>query len=101
MNDLINGVLLEDIGLIVLPGWDKASDEEKQEIISMYLDTLEKDKKIIEENIAKNPESKDMNKAIEFMTKLQLGEIETMPLTEEEMKEIEENRQKRENEKNI
>ena len=91
MNDLINGTLLEDIGLEILPGWDKASEEERQEIIQMYLDSLESRKKMSEEVVEKNPETKDMSKAIEFMTKLQLGEIETMPLTEEELKQFREN----------
>jgi len=86
MNDLLNGVLLEDIGLIVLKGWDKASQEEREEIIKMYLESLTTRKDTIEELINSNPESRDMNRAIEFMTKLQLGEIETVPLTEEEMK---------------
>ena len=90
MNDLINGILLEDVGLVILPGFDKASEEERQEIISMYLESLGERKEMIEKVIESNPEAKDMNKAIEFMTKLQLGEIETMPLTEEEMKELKE-----------
>lgn len=90
MNDLLNGVLLEDIGLIVLKGWDKASEEEKQEIIKMYLESLGTRKDKIEEVINSNPESRDMNRAIEFMTKLQLGEIETIPLTEEELKRVKE-----------
>ena len=88
MNDLLNGILLEDIGLIVLPEFDKASEEEKQEIISMYLESLNTKKESIEKAIESNPEARDMNKAIEFMTKLQLGEIETMPLTKEEMEEL-------------
>lgn len=95
MNDLLNGVLLEDIGLIVLPEFDNASDEEKQEIISMYLDSLGARKDLIEEMINKDPDAKNMNKAIEFMTKLQLGEIETIPLTEEEIKELKEKTEKK------
>lgn len=97
MNDLLNGILLEDIGLEVLPGWDEASQEEREEIIKMYLDSLSQKKARIEEDIENNPESKDMNKAIEFMTKLQLGEIETMPLTEEELAEIKEKNKDGEN----
>ena len=88
MNDLLNGILLEDIGLIVLPEWDKASDEEKQEIIKMYFETLEAKKKIAEEKIEQDKDANKLNKTIEFMTKMQLGEIETIPLTEEEMKKI-------------
>lgn len=90
MNDLLNGILLEDVGLIVLPEFDKASEEEKQEIISMYFKSLDSRKESVEKAIESNPEAKNMNKAIEFMTKLQLGEIETMPLTEEEIKELKE-----------
>lgn len=90
MNDLLNGILLEDIGLEVLPGWDDASQEERESIIQMYLQSLTNRKDVIEDIINKDPKSKDMNKAIEFMTKLQLGEIETMPLTEEELEEIKE-----------
>ena len=88
MNDLLNGILLEDIGLIVLPEWDKASDEEKQDIIKMYFENLEAKKKIAEEKIEQDKDAKKLNTAIEFMTKMQLGEIETIPLTEEEMKRI-------------
>ena len=96
MNDLLNGVLLEDIGLIVLPGWDEAPQEEREEIIKMYLEGLKEKKHIVEENIENNKESKDMNKAIEFMTKLQLGEIETMPLTKEEKEELKAKQEKHE-----
>ncbi len=90
MNDLLNGVLLEDIGLELLDGWDEASPEEREEIIAMYLDSLKSIQTKIQEKIDSNPESKEMSKAIEFMTKLQLGEIETVPLTEEEKKKVEE-----------
>lgn len=95
MNDLLNGILLEDYGMIILPGFDEASQEEKEEIIKMYMESLGTKKDKIEEVINSNPESRDMNKAIEFMTKLQLGEIETVPLTEDEIKELKEKQEKR------
>ncbi len=90
MCDLIDGILLEDIGLEVIPGFDKASEEERQEIISMYLDSLERRKETLEKEIEANPNAQDMNKAIQFMKELQEGKIETMPLTEEEMKALKE-----------
>ena len=101
MVDLLDGVLLEDFGLEVLPGWDKASDEERQEVLDMYFDNLSKQKQTLEDLLEKNPETKGMSKAIEFMKKLQLGEIETMPLTEEELQQLEEKRKQKENDKNI
>jgi len=88
MNDMLNGVLLEDIGLEIIDGWDEASAEEREEIIKMYLESLEKRKALVEKQIEENPDSKDMNKAIEFMKQLEAGKIETMPFTEEELKQI-------------
>ena len=86
MNDLLNGVLIEDVGLEVLPGFDEASDEEKQEIIDMYIEHLKEIQNSVNEAIKKDSDSETarLNRNIEFMTKLQLGEIETVPLTEEE-----------------
>lgn len=84
MNNLLDGVLLEDIGLEVLPGFDEASDEERQEIITMYLNSLENRKSTLEKEIEKSPTAKDMNKAIQFIKELQEGKIETIELTEEE-----------------
>ena len=40
--DLLEGVFVSDIGLEVLDGWDEASDEEKQEVLNMYFDSLKK-----------------------------------------------------------
>lgn len=99
MNDLLNGVLLEDMGLEVIKGWDKASEEEREEIIAMYLDSLKTRQESIQKAIDENPDAKNMSKAIEFMTKLQLGEIETMPLTDAEKEEIRKNTAKSEEDK--
>lgn len=84
MNDLLDGILLEDIGLEIIPGFDEASEEERQEIISMYLESLETRKSMLEKEIESNPTAKDMSKAIKFIKELQEGKIETIELTEEE-----------------
>lgn len=90
MMQLLDGTLLEDIGLPILPGWDKASDEEKQEIITMYLQSLETRKETLEKEIESNDEMIDVNKATEFMKKFNAGEIETIALTDEEKAKVEE-----------
>jgi len=96
MNDLINGTLVEDIGLEILPGWDKASEEERQEIISMYLESLERKKSLSEDIVKSSPETQQLEKQINFMTKLQLGEIEIAELTDDEKKRVEEELKKKE-----
>ena len=90
MNHLLDGILLEDIGLEILPGFDEASEEERQEIIAMYLESLENRKAMLEKEIESNPDAKDMDKAIKFIKELQEGKIETIPLTEEEKEKIRE-----------
>lgn len=84
MCDLLDGILLEDIGLEIIPGFDEASEEEKQEVISMYLESLERRKETLEKEIENSPAAKDVDKSIQFIKELQAGNIETIPLTEEE-----------------
>ncbi len=84
MIDVLDGILLCDYGLEVLPGFDDAPDEDKQQIISMYLDTIQKQSEAISKEIENNKEVKNMDKAIDFITQLSLGQVETIEMTPEE-----------------
>lgn len=90
MIEIMDGVLIEDYGLIILPEFDKASDKDKQEVIDMYLNNLEEKSKNIDEKINSDSELSRMSKSIDFMTKLSLGKIETANFTEEEIKKYKE-----------
>ena len=72
--DDIDGILLSDIGLEIDDNWDNLSEEERQEIIETYLDSLDLRQKELQQEIQDNSELKEINDAIEFMTSVYKGE---------------------------
>jgi peptide deformylase len=100
MMDLIDGIVLSDIGLEILPGFDQASDEDKEKIIKMYLNSLETRKDILNKEIKANPELKKIDDTIKFVTDVASGKIEYKPLTKEETTHIIEELKKKQVKKN-
>lgn len=70
----LDGVLISDFGLEIDENWDKASEEEKDEVLKMYLDSLDMSSKLLKEEIEKNPETKQLSDAINFIESVQKGE---------------------------
>ena len=73
--DHLDGLLLSDVGLEIDEDFDNASEEEKIEVINAYLDSLDMMKKGLEKQIEETPELKRMDEAIDFIAKLQTGEV--------------------------
>lgn len=73
--DHLDGLLLTDVSLEVDDDFDKASDEEREEIIKMYLESLDISKKNIDENIQDDDEAKQLADGIRFMEGVARGEI--------------------------
>lgn len=73
--DHLNGVTLEDIGLEVDKDFDSASQEDKEEIIDMYLDSLDLRQKYLEESINSNEELKIVSDRLRFVEALARGDI--------------------------
>ena len=74
MVDLLDGVLLDEVGLEIDEAFDKATEKEKNELLTAYSKMLEERKKILDEDINSNPELKQVNDAIKFMKSVQTGE---------------------------
>ncbi len=72
---LLDGILISDIGLPILEGFDEATEEEKQQIIDMWLDNLKKHNNDLNKEIDSNEDMLKVKKAIEFMTKVANGEV--------------------------
>ena len=77
MVQLLDGILLSDIGLEVIEGWDEASEEEREEVIKAYLDGLKITNKGLQKDIEEHKDTKELSDAIEFMKGVELGTIET------------------------
>ena len=73
--DHLEGVLISDIGLEVIPEFDEASEEERTEVIKEYLDSLDIRLKQANEEVENDPELKQIDDATKFMTGILTGEI--------------------------
>ena len=71
--DAIDGISLDDIGLEIDSDFDNASDEERIEIINMYLDSLDLRNKQAQEEIENNPELNQYQKGIDFLASVKTG----------------------------
>lgn len=74
--DLLDGVLLSNMGLEIDELWDNATQEEREEVINAYLDSLDMMEKQIDKEIQNDEDLKRVADAIDFMTKAEKGEIE-------------------------
>ena len=74
--DHLDGLLISDIGLEIDENYDKASENEKAELIKAYLDSLDLKQKEITTEIENTPELKEMSDGIKFMEAVSSGEVE-------------------------
>ena len=78
--DILDGLLLSDIGLELDENWDLATDAERDEILHMYLESLDLKEKQIKKEIENDPEAKAMMKEITNAERIAKGEITFEPI---------------------
>ena len=90
--DHLDGILLSDIGLQIDYRWDKASEEEKEEVLNMYLEALDLNTKELTKEVAKDSDSKQILDAIKFTESVLKGDtvVQEIPMTEDEIKKLKE-----------
>lgn len=79
--DMIDGVLLSDIGMEIDDAWDTFTEEEKNDLIDCYLESIDLKRKHTHEEIENDPSLKEIDDGIKFMTALQKGEVKLVPAT--------------------
>lgn len=72
--DHLDGLLLSDVGLEITEEFDKASEDERVELIKMYIDSLDIKRKELEKEIEEDPDLKQISDAINFLESVQKGE---------------------------
>ena len=85
--DHLEGITLADIGLEIDSDFDEATDEERFEIINMYLDSLDITRDELVKDIEDDDELKKQYEADKFMEMLAKGKIEVEALQAVEEKE--------------
>ena len=71
--DHINGMLVSDIGLEIDEMFDNASEEDKEEVIKMYVESLDLRFKDLQKQIQEDTELKQVDDAIKFMSSVKDG----------------------------
>lgn len=74
--DHLDGMLLSDVGLEIDEDFDKASEDERAEVINAYLESLDLKQQVVEKEIEDNPELKQIQDAVNFMEDLQQGKVQ-------------------------
>lgn len=71
----LDGILISDIGLEVDEMFDNATQEEREQVIGMYLDSLDIKQKELDKQIEEDADLKQIADATKFMEKVQSGEV--------------------------
>lgn len=79
--DALNGLLVTDYGLEVLPEFDEASEEEKAEVLEAYMSSLAKASEDMDKELSKDEETSKIWKNAKFIKGVQDGTI--TPVKEE------------------
>lgn len=77
--DHLSGILLSDVGLEIDDDWEKASQEERDEVISAYLDSMDLRKKALDEEVQADEHLSKLADGIRFMEAVQRGEVTLAP----------------------
>ena len=71
----LDGILCSDLGLEVDEMFDNATQEEREQVIGMYLDSLDIKQKELDKQIEEDADLKQIADATKFMEKVQSGEV--------------------------
>lgn len=71
--DHLNGMLVSDIGLEIDELFDQATDEERQEVIQMYIESLDLQMKELQQVVSEDKDLSDINNAIDFIKSVKDG----------------------------
>ena len=88
--DHLDGLLLSDVSLEIDEDFDRATQEEREEVIKMYLDSLDISSQELTREVNADEEGKKLADALRFIESVNKGEtiVESVPYTDEEFEEL-------------
>lgn len=81
LTNILDGVLISDVGFEIDENWDSFTDAEKEELLDMYLESVDLKRRKIQKEIDDDPELKQIDDGIKFLTAIQNGEVKLTPAT--------------------
>lgn len=82
--DHLEGLLLSDVGLEIDSDFENASEEEQNEVIDFYLESLDLKRKELDKEIQSNEDLKQLQDGIRFMESVYKGETQIEKYKQEE-----------------
>lgn len=73
--DHLNGMLVSDIGLEIDELFDNATDEEREEVLQMYMESLDLRQKDLQKEIEADSDLKNLDEAIRFIEGVNNGSV--------------------------
>ena len=83
MVNMLDGVLISDIGLEVLPEFDKASKEEQAEVLREFTKSLKQRQEELDKEIEEDEDLKKIRDGSRFINAILKGEVDVEPITAE------------------
>lgn len=74
--DCLDGLHASDYGLEVIPEFDEATDEERKEVVTMYIDSLKDLESRLDKDLTEDEDTKAVWKDFKFREALAAGEVE-------------------------
>ncbi len=82
----LDGGLISDVGLELDDLWYSATDEEREEVSKLYLESLDLRNKQMQDEINADKDLKQINDASQFIESVRVGDTVIEPLDSEEVK---------------
>ena len=79
MSQLLDGILLSDFGMEVFEDFHKAKEEEKEQVIKLYIDWVKQFDESLNKEIEETPQLKEIKTAMDFMASVAKGETDVVP----------------------
>ena len=94
--DHLDGLLLSDVSLEIDDDFDNATEEEREEVIKMYLDSLDISAEALTKEVNETEDGKKLTDALRFIESVNKGEtiVESIPYTDEEFEQLKDNLKK-------
>lgn len=88
--DHLDGLLLSDVSLEIDEDFDNATEEEREEVLKMYLESLDLSSEQLTNEVNNDEEGKKLADALRFIESVNKGEtiVESVPYTDEEFEEL-------------
>lgn len=88
--DHLDGLILSDVSLEIDEAFDNAAEEERAEVIKMYLESLDLCADELTNEVNEDEDGKKLADAIRFIESVKKGEtvVESVPYTDEEFEEL-------------